>query len=223
MPNTTDASNTGNNSPTSESSRGYVEVQAVPVTDAPAGSQAEARPEGGAMPVDSVEDVEAQTSAPVQPVDASQAAFEAMKAERDNYLDLLRRERADFDNFRKRTDRDMKQLKRHSLASFLKDFFDPLDDLDRVLVESGKGHSYDALATGVRIMEEKFWRILAKSGVKKIDARGKVFDPNQHEALTVIPSRDVPPNTVIEVCENGYKLDDFVLRPAKVVVSREAE
>lgn len=148
-------------------------------------------------------------------------SYDELRAERDSYLDLARRERADFDNYRKRVQREMAHMKRESLASFLKEFFGPLDDLDRVIVESGKTQSYETLATGVRIMEEKFWRALAKAGVKKIDAKGKPFDPNLHEAMASVPSADVPPNTVLEVYEHGYKLDDFILRPARVVVSRE--
>ncbi len=146
-----------------------------------------------------------------------------IRSERDSYLDLARRERADFDNYRKRMEREMRQLKRESLANFLKDFFGPLDDLDRVLQESVKSHSYEALATGVRIMEENFWRTLAKAGVKKIDALGKPFDPNLHEAMVTMPSADYPPGTVMEIYDNGYKLDEYILRPARVVVSRAFE
>ncbi len=146
--------------------------------------------------------------------------LDALKAERDSYLELARRERADFDNYRKRVQRDMAQMKRESLASFLKEFFGPLDDMDRVLLESQKNHSFDSLVAGVRIMEENFWRVLAKAGVRRIDAKGKPFDPALHEAMTAVPSADVPPNTVLEVFDNGYKLDDHVLRPARVVVSR---
>ncbi len=151
---------------------------------------------------------------------AGEARLNELRAERDDYLELARRERADFDNYRKRVEREMKDLKKASLAGFLKEFFGPLDDMDRVLAESSKSQSFEALATGVRIMEENFWRVLAKAGVRKIDAKGKPFDPNIHEAMTAVPSADAPPNTVLEVFENGYKLDDFVLRPARVVVSR---
>lgn len=147
-------------------------------------------------------------------------AIAALTAERDSYLDMARRERADFDNYRKRVERDMQQIKRESLAGFLKEFFGPLDDLDRVLQESAKSHSYESLATAVRLTEENLWKALAKAGVKRIDAKGKLFDPNLHEAMAAVPSAEVPPNTVLEVYDNGYKLDDFILRPARVVVSR---
>ncbi len=147
--------------------------------------------------------------------------IETLRKERDTYLDMARRERADFDNYRKRMQREMAQMKREALASFLKEFFGPLDDMDRVLAETTKSHSFESLAQGVRIMEENFWRTLAKAGVRKMDAKGKLFDPAQHEAMAAIPSADVPPNTIMEVLDNGYKLDEFILRPARVVVSRE--
>jgi molecular chaperone GrpE len=154
------------------------------------------------------------------PEPAPKPELEILREERDSFLDLARRERADFDNYRKRVQKEMAEMKRASLGAFLRDFFGPLDDMDRVLRESEKSHSFESLVQGVRIMEENFWRALAKAGVKKIDARGKPFDPNLHEAMAVVPMADVPPNTIVEVYENGYKLDDFILRAARVIVSR---
>lgn len=156
-------------------------------------------------------------------VAAGAEELEKLRTERDEYLNLARRERAELDNYRKRVARDRENLKRESLAGFLKEFFGPLDDLDRVLVESEKTHSYDTLQAGVRILEENLWRALAKAGVKKINAKGKPFNPEFHEAMAAVPSTDAQPNTVLEVYDNGYKLDDFVLRPARVVVSKEPD
>lgn len=149
--------------------------------------------------------------------------IEKLKAERDEYLTLARRERAEFDNYRKRVARDMQNIKREALAGFLKEFFGPLDDLGRVLTEASKTHSYETLHDGVRILEDNLWKAFAKANVKKINAKGKPFNPEFHEAMAAVPSADVPPNTVLDVFDNGYKLDDFVLRPARVVVSREPD
>ncbi|MDR3077366.1 MAG: nucleotide exchange factor GrpE, partial [Planctomycetota bacterium] len=129
--------------------------------------------------------------------------LQAVMAERDGYLDLARRERADFDNYRKRIEREMGQIKRESLAAFLRELIVPLDDMDRVLAESAKSESFESLQTGVRLMQENFWRTLAKTGVRRIEAKGKPFDPAQHEALTALPSADAAPNTVLEVYECG--------------------
>lgn len=177
-------------------------------------------PEDNPAPEAEAPQTETSEFDPVVEFPAGPETLDAVRAERDSYLDLARRERADFDNYRKRVQRDMTQMKRDSLAGFLKEFFGPLDDLDRVLAESAKSHSFDSLVTGVRIMGENFRRVLEKAGVKKIDAQGKPFDPSLHEAMAMVPSGDVPPNTVLEVYENGYELDGFVLRPARVVVSR---
>ncbi len=156
-------------------------------------------------------------------VEVPRAEWEKIREERDAYLDLARRERADFDNYRKRMQKEMAEMKRASLAGFLKEFFGPLDDMDRVLQESVKTHSFESIVQGAHIMQENFWRVLAKAGVRKIDAKGKQFDPSLHEAMAAVPSGGVPPNTVLEIYENGYKLDEFILRPARVVVSRAPE
>lgn len=151
--------------------------------------------------------------------DAEETDVARLRRERDEYLDLARRERADLENYRKRTQREMQSLKRDSLGSFLKEFFGPLDDFDRVLAESSKDHSFDVLIEGVRILRDNLHKTLANAGVKKINAKGKPFDPAMHEAMAMVPSKDCPPNTVLEVYENGYRLDDFLLRPARVIVS----
>ncbi len=166
------------------------------------------------------------SGAPASGPEAEEAAapekseLETLRGERDAYLDLARRERADFDNYRKRMQREMAEMKRASLGAFLREFFGPLDDMDRVLQESAKSGDAESLIQGVRIMEENFWRALAKAGVTRIDAAGKQFDPGLHEAMAAVPSADAPPNTILEVYENGYRLDDFILRPARVIVSR---
>ncbi len=154
---------------------------------------------------------------------AATEEVEKLRQERDEYLNLARKERAEFDNYRKRVARDKDNAKRESLAGFLKEFFGPLDDLGCVLNEASKNQSYDTLLEGVRILEQNLWNVLAKAGVKKINAQGKPFNPEFHEAMAVMPSADVPPNTVLDVYDNGYKLDGFVLRPARVVVSREPD
>jgi molecular chaperone GrpE len=147
--------------------------------------------------------------------------LEKLRIERDEYLELARRERAEFDNYRKRAARDLKNLKRESLASFLKEFFGPLDDIDRVLAESEKKHSYETLIEGVKILSGNLRKVLEKAGVRQMEAKGEKFNPEFHEAMAAVPAPGTPANTVLEVYENGYVLDDFVLKPARVVVSRE--
>ncbi|MDR3211047.1 MAG: nucleotide exchange factor GrpE [Planctomycetota bacterium] len=144
-----------------------------------------------------------------------------LRQERDEYLDLARRERAELDNYRKRVIRDMANLKRDSLTEFLRKLFVPIDDLARIKTEAGKSQSYEALYEGVSILEENLWKVLESSGITKIEAKGKPFNPEFHEAMATIPSSDVPPNTVIDVFDPGYMFENFVIRPARVVVSRE--
>lgn len=140
-------------------------------------------------------------------------------AEKEEYLALARRVQAELDNYRKRIQRDLANQRRDALKNFLREFLGAFDDLDRVLAESEKDPAAATVRQGVQLARDNLWRTLEKSGVLAIPALGMPFDPQFHEAMTAIPSPDHPANTVLEVYQPGYTLDDFVLRPARVVVS----
>ncbi len=143
------------------------------------------------------------------------------EAERDEYLDLAKRARAEFENYRRRRDREAADWKRQSLGAFLATFLAAFDDLDRTIAEGEQKHEYETFHEGVKIARRNLWRALEEAGVEPIDAEGRRFDPNVHEAIHAVPSPDHEPGTVIEVFQNGFTLDDFVLRPARVVVAQD--
>jgi molecular chaperone GrpE len=147
------------------------------------------------------------------------AALREAEAKRDEYLELAQRTRAELENFRKRVEREREELKRASLGGFLKNFFGPFDDLERAIREGEKQDSYEVIHAGVKMVRDNLWKVLESAGVKKIEALEQKFDPGVHEAMTALPSDKHEPNTVIEVFQNGYTLDGFVLQPARVVVS----
>ncbi len=147
------------------------------------------------------------------------ALLREAEARRDEYLLLAQKTKAELENYRKRVQRDMANLKRESLADFLKKFFCAFDDLDRALAEGEKKHDYKVFHHGVKLVRDNLWKVLEGQGVKVIAAMGREFDPNLHEAMTSVPSPDHAPNTVINVFQPGYMLDDFVLQPARVIVS----
>jgi molecular chaperone GrpE len=151
--------------------------------------------------------------------DVTVETFDKVAREREEFLALARRVQAEFDNYRKRSRREFDQLKRESLAGFLRDFLAPFDDLDRVLLEAEKHPDPEAMKKGVALVRGNLWKAMEQAGVKEIPARGEVFNPERHEAMTTAPSADVPQGMVMEVFQNGYRIDDFVLRPARVVVS----
>jgi molecular chaperone GrpE len=142
------------------------------------------------------------------------------ESRRDEYLDDLRRARAEFENFRKRTLRESSTQREAGKAEAVGGLLEVLDDLDRT-VEAAEGTVDESLGKGITLVAEKLVRSLQALGLERIDRTGVAFDPNVHEAVQQRPSeqgRDEP--VVAEVFRPGYALGDRVLRPAMVVVEQ---
>jgi molecular chaperone GrpE len=142
------------------------------------------------------------------------------ESRRDEYLDDLRRARAEFENFRKRTLRESSTQREAGKAEAVGGLLEVLDDLDRT-VEAAEGTADESLGKGITLVAEKLVRSLQALGLERIDRTGVAFDPNVHEAVQQRPSeqgRDEP--VVAEVFRPGYALGDRVLRPAMVVVEQ---
>lgn len=133
--------------------------------------------------------------------------------------DRLLRLQADFDNYRKRIDRERKDWAVFANEKLLKDLLPALDNFALGLANGEKANAPAALLEGLRLVQGQFESALAKSDVTPIDAEGLPFDPNLHEAITHMPSPDVPDGTVIAQTRRGWKMGDKLLRPAQVVVS----
>lgn len=146
------------------------------------------------------------------------AAEEAPSAE-DVLRDRLLRLQADFDNYRKRVDRERKDWAVYANEKLLKDLLPALDNFDLGLANGIKANAPEALLEGLRLVKGQLESALAKSGVTPIDAEGQPFDPNLHEAITHMPSPDVPEGIVLAQTRRGYMMGDKLLRPAQVVVS----
>jgi len=140
-----------------------------------------------------------------------------LERERDEYLDSLRRLKAEFDNFRKRTARDQASLAARASEALVKDLLPVLDDLERAL-EAAEEHEEAKLEEGVRLVQRSLADALRRHGLEVIDTDG-AFDPHVHEALLTQPADDAEPGSVVQVLQKGYKLGDRVLRPARVVVA----
>lgn len=138
-------------------------------------------------------------------------------AERDAYLDGLQRLKAEFENFRKRADRDVLEARARARMGLLAEFLPVLDNLERAL-SAAEHHEEGKVLEGVRLTHSMFADLLRKEGVAEVDPLGAAFDPHMHEALMTQPS-DSEEGTVTAVFERGYVFGDRVLRPAKVVVS----
>jgi molecular chaperone GrpE len=142
--------------------------------------------------------------------------------ERDEYLDLAKRTKADFENFRKRMSAEVLAVGGRGKAEVLRDVLPVLDDLERALQAAGldpEGDSEDALAHGVLLVFRSLRGALAKHGIEAVDPKGEKFDPNLHEALSAQPADGVEPGMVVETVQKGYRLGEQLIRPARVVVA----
>jgi len=137
-----------------------------------------------------------------------------------DYLDGWQRERAEFQNYRRRVERDQAQTTLNITGQVIKKYLVILDDLDRALKTrptQGEGAAWSA---GIELIYRKLQTILESEGVERIPAENQVFDPTMHEALTHEDSPDHQSGQIIEVIQQGYKIGDRVLRPALVRVAK---
>ena len=146
--------------------------------------------------------------------------LEAVTAERDEYLDLLQRVQADFENYRKRAAREQERLVAHAHERLIRELLPILDDLERAL-EAAERHEEAQLVEGVKLVERSLRDALRKEGLLEIETDGP-FDPHFHEALLTRPGDGADPGSVLEVVQRGYRLGDKVVRPARVVVAADA-
>jgi molecular chaperone GrpE len=150
------------------------------------------------------------------------ALLKDTKRERDEYLDLAKRTKADFENFRKRMTSEVQAAATRGKGELLREVVPVLDDLERAIQAAGldpEGDSEDGLAHGVLLVFRSLRDSLTRNGIEAVDPRGEKFDPTAHEALSTAPADGVESGTVVEVMQKGYRLGDQLIRPARVVVS----
>lgn len=142
----------------------------------------------------------------------------AANARVDEHFDQYRRALADFDNYKKRTERDLRKMLAERRRTLLERFLPVLDNLERALASDSGG---EALRGGIEQTLRGFEAVLVAEGVRPIDVEGKTFDPRVAEAIgTAAASDGAADDMVVEVSEKGYTLDDELLRPAKVIVAK---
>ena len=142
------------------------------------------------------------------------------KRERDEYLELAQRTRADFENYRKRVAKETSDALARGKAELARQLLPALDNLERALAAGQDSSAHEALLEGVGMVREELHSRLESAGVEAFDPTGERFDPELHEALATQPAEGAEPGTVVETVEKGYRLDGQVLRPARVVVSQ---
>jgi molecular chaperone GrpE len=144
----------------------------------------------------------------------AQAVIEKLMAQRDEYLDQLQRSRAEFINYRKRTDQERIRLGEIITANTLEQFLPVLDDFDRAMEAVPEDQAGSGWISGIAMIHTKLRGLLERAGVKEVDGVNAPFDPSVHEAVATEPG--TRGDVVVEVYRKGYKLGDTLLRAAMV-------
>ena len=150
-----------------------------------------------------------------------QLKLEAAQKLADTYKDQLLRKAAEFDNYKKRAEADYAMMVKYAGEALISSLIPILDDFSRSLKSGREVKEHESFFEGVELIYAKFVKLLESHGLVPFESVGKPFDVNYHDALLQIPRSDVPPHTVVEEIERGYKLFDKIVRHAKVIVSTE--
>jgi molecular chaperone GrpE len=145
---------------------------------------------------------------------------EELQRQRDEYYDLLLRKTAEFDNYRKRIERERQSVAEAAAADLILELLPLVDDLERALAAETGPEGTETYRRGVELIHRQLLETLRKRGVRPIDALGADFDPHFHQAVSHEPGEDRRDGEVIEEFRRGYMLGDRLLRPSMVKVAK---
>ncbi len=159
------------------------------------------------------------------PVTLSKAEFEQLKNDADKakeHWDRLLRQQAEFENIRKRMERERQEFQKYACEEIIAELLGILDDLERSVDAAEKGQeNFEAFLKGIEMILAHLYELLKKKGVSPIEARGKKFDPHEHEALIQTETGDHEDEEVIEELQKGYRIGDRIIRTSKVRVAKK--
>ena len=158
------------------------------------------------------EEAEVDLSTEEEVTSTTEGEIEALK-------DQLLRTVAELENIRRRASRDVENAHKYANEKLLEDLLPVLDSLEKALELPDQSDDAKAVLEGIEISLRMFRETLERGGVLVVDPLGEPFDPSKHEALAMVPNEEVEPNSVIEVVQKGYLLNERVVRAARVVVS----
>ncbi len=159
---------------------------------------------------------------PQAEVDRLKEELAQAQAKAEDYEQQVLRALADQDNTRKRAERDVQNAHKYALEKFATELLPVIDSLEMGLAAADDEADAAKIREGVELTLKMFLDVMKKFGVEPIDPMGEKFDPQLHQAMSQQPSSEVPPNTVTAVMQKGYTLNDRLIRPAMVMVSKEA-
>lgn len=173
------------------------------------------RPASGPENASARAEVETEAAANAVPSDVQK-----LLAEKKELTDTLVRRQADFENYRKRVERERQADRHRGVELFVEQLLPVLDAFDNALAGEGAGASGE-YRKGFELIRRQLWDVISKQGVKRIDAVGKEFDPHLHHAIDRVETADHAEGTVVAELQPGYMFHDHVLRPAMVRVAAE--
>ena len=144
-----------------------------------------------------------------------------LQAEKDELMQTLVRRQADFENYRKRVERERQEDRRLGMARLIEELLPVLDAFERAL-KAHEDPAYEEYRKGLELTYRKLWDTLARHGLERITAAGKAFDPNYHQAVERVESDEYPEGSIVEVLQDGFIFHGRVLRPSMVRVSAGA-
>jgi molecular chaperone GrpE len=146
--------------------------------------------------------------------------IQKLKDERDNLQDRLLRKQAEFENYKKRIDRERSEYIQFASAELMRELINALDSFDLAIRNAGtEGSAGENMLRGLDLVYKQFQDTMGRFGLKPIEAKGQTFDPNFHQAVSTVATDEVDENTVVEELRKGYTLNGRLLRPAMVSVA----
>lgn len=166
------------------------------------------------------EEANEQAERQAEQIEDLKAQIDALKAENSELKNQYLRKQADFENFRKRMQREKQESIKYANSNLLQDLVTIIDDFERAIRSSEESRDFESFHSGIKMIEHQFVNMLErKYGLTRMESEGKEFDPQQHEAINMEESPEVEVQTVVEDYQKGYMLNDRVLRHAKVKVA----
>jgi molecular chaperone GrpE len=162
---------------------------------------------------------EADAPRPAEPA-AELSPTELLEGEVARLKERLLRTAADFDNFRKRSRKDIADAERRVQEDLLRSLLPTFDNLERAVAHAGTAADLKALTEGLKMVMRQFQDTLGSLGIERVATQGKPFDPAEHEAVQHVASNEVPPGAVVQELQAGYRWQGRLMRPALVVVSK---
>lgn len=145
----------------------------------------------------------------------------SLEEEIESLKDQVLRAKAEVQNVRRVAEQEVRKARLYGVESLAKNFLSVGDNLERAIESLNEDSKPEDLEEGLRLILKSYEDALETGGIISIDPKGEPFNPEQHEALSVIENEDLEPNTIIEVIQRGFMIQDRVLRPAKVIVTKK--